>query len=402
MRSKYRAGWVLPIAGAPLADAWVEIEDGRIAAVGSGAPSDADDLGRAVILPSLVNAHTHLELSYLRGRIPPSPRFAAWVRDVMAARRQHPDPADPAIVEAAREAIREARRAGTGLVGDVSNTLVTVPLLRAAGTPAQVFHELTGFTEQDPVARVLEARDRCGALAVDGDEVRMSVAPHAPYSVSPALFRAIRDDLEAHPGAVSSVHLGEAPEEVELLCRGAGDLKAVLEELGRWPPDWQAPGCSPVEYLVDLGVLDGRMLAVHGVQFSGDDLARLRALDVPLVMCPRSNQHVGAGAPPIEAFYAMGVRVAIGTDSLASVGDLDLFAELAEARRLAPRVPAASLLESATLGGARALRFDHEYGSIEPGKRASLIAVRIPGDVTGVEEYLVSGVEPGDVTWLPA
>jgi cytosine/adenosine deaminase-related metal-dependent hydrolase len=139
---------------------------------------------------------------------------------------------------------------------------------------------------------------------------------------------------------------------------------------------------------------------VHGVQFLGEDLARLRAIGATLVSCPRSNVHVGVGSPPLEAFYAMDVDVAFGTDSLASVTDLDMFAELAEARRIAPRVPARRLLESATLLGARALRFDADFGSLEPGRRAAVLAVRVPEGVADVEEYLVSGVPSESVVWL--
>jgi len=213
---------------------------------------------------------------------------------------------------------------------------------------------------------------------------------------------AIRTDLDAHPPTVSSVHLGENPEEVVLLRDGTGEMRAVLEDLGRWPADWEPPGVSPVKYLLGLGFLDSRVLVVHGVQFDGEDLGRLSALDVTLVSCPRSNLHVGVGSPPLEAFYAMDVDVAFGTDSLASVDDLQMFSELAEARRIAPRVPARRLLESATSIGAHALGFGREYGTIEPGKRAALIAVHVPQGVTDVEEYLVSGVPPADITWLDA
>jgi cytosine/adenosine deaminase-related metal-dependent hydrolase len=157
-----------------------------------------------------------------------------------------------------------------------------------------------------------------------------------------------------------------------------------------------------VRYLNDLGVLDSRMLVVHGVQFDGDDLTQLRAMGATLVSCPRSNRYVGVGDPPLEAFYAMGVRVVFGTDSLASVADLNMFAELAQARRIAPRVPARSLLESATSLAARALGFDQDYGSIEPGKTAALVAVRVPEGIGDVEEYLVSGVEPDRIQWLGA
>jgi cytosine/adenosine deaminase-related metal-dependent hydrolase len=196
------------------------------------------------------------------------------------------------------------------------------------------------------------------------------------------------------------VHLGESPDEVEFLRHGTGSFRTLLEELGVWAPDWEPPGVSPVAYLSDLGFLDRCSLVVHGVQFDGGDLSRLATLGATVASCPRSNVHVGVGSPPLEAFYAMDVNVAFGTDSLASVADLNLFAELQEAHRIAPRVPARRLLESATLAGARALGFGSEFGSIEIGKRAALIAVRIPDGVEDVEEYLVSGVEPGRVEWL--
>jgi cytosine/adenosine deaminase-related metal-dependent hydrolase len=135
---------------------------------------------------------------------------------------------------------------------------------------------------------------------------------------------------------------------------------------------------------------------------SKDDLALLAARGVTLVTCPRSNRHTGAGVPPLEAFYASGVAVAVGTDSLASSPDLSVFAELAAMRALAPSVPASALLQSATLVGARALGFDDDLGSIEPGKQARLLAVDVPASVTDVEEYLVSGVHPEQVRWIPS
>ena len=398
--SSFTAEWVLPIHGDPIAHGAVTVEDGRISAVRDRAPADAIDVGRAVIMPALVNAHMHLELSHLRGVIPPAERFLDWIRTVMATRREYPDAGDPRIIDAARAAIAEARASGTGLIGDISNTLVTARLLREAGVPAQIFHELLRFNASDPESMTREARAKADAAASHDDMVRVSLAPHAPYSVSPGLFAAIRADLDAHPGDVSSVHLGESPEEMEFIRRGTGPWRALLEELRVWTDAWEPPGTSPVEYLDRLGFLDRRVLAVHGVQFEGDDLDRLRSLNMTVVACPRSNQYVGVGAPPLESFYAIKVNVAFGTDSLASVRDLNLFSELAEARRIAPRVPAASLLESATLRGAHALGFDDELGSLEEGKRAQLIAVRLPAGVDDVEEYLVGGIEPDAIRWL--
>jgi cytosine/adenosine deaminase-related metal-dependent hydrolase len=130
------------------------------------------------------------------------------------------------------------------------------------------------------------------------------------------------------------------------------------------------------------------------------DLDRLVARGSTLVTCPRSNGHTGAGAPPIEDFYNYGVNVAVGTDSLASAPDLNVFAELATLRALAPTVSPGALLDSATRQGARALGFDADYGTIEPGKSARLLAITIPARTTDVEEYLVSGIEPDQIRWV--
>jgi aminodeoxyfutalosine deaminase len=254
----------------------------------------------------------------------------------------------------------------------------------------------------DPESRVAEARVRIAAEARVGhaEGITFSLAPHAPYSVSPALFDAIRRDASAH-GDPTTVHLAESREEVQLLADGSGPWRGLLESLGVWTDTWQPPECSPVAYLQRRGFLDAATLIVHGVQCRGDDFARIRDTGATLVSCPRSNAYVGAGAPPLADFYAAGVPVAFGTDSLASVDDLNLFSELAEARRLAPGVPARRLLEGATAIGARALGFGTDYGTIEPGKRAALISVRLPANVTDVEEYLVSGITAADVAWVP-
>ena len=405
----YQADWLLPISDEPIRRGWVSVAAGRVTGVGAGDAAVATDLGHAAILPALVNVHTHLELSYLHERVPAGTTFSVWVKKVMALRRECPDPSAPAIVAAARRAITAARASGTGLFGDISNTLVTVPLLRDAEMPAQVFHELLGFNVADPAARVKAASVAIDALrgqvlkadtTSGGRDVRLSLAAHAPYSVSPGMFKAIRAAVDEDSAPRTSVHLGESADEVEFLQRGTGSFRTLLEELGVWAPAWEAPGTSPVGYLSDLGFLDRSALVVHGVQFNGDDLSRLAALGATVASCPRSNVYVGVGSPPLEAFYAMDVNVAFGTDSLASVADLNLFAELREARRIAPRVSARRLLESATFIGARALGFDDDFGSIEAGKRAALIAVRIPAGTDDVEEYLVGGVEPDAIQWL--
>jgi aminodeoxyfutalosine deaminase len=376
----------------------VLVEDQRIRAVGSAAdrpPADVEvvDLGRAAILPGLVNAHTHLELSWMHGRVPPSSAMPAWAASLVSLRQGvESDPVPP--IEAA---VREARVAGTSVVGDVTNSLAAYGPLLDSELAAAVFWEVLGFNAADPT-RIVEAMQRRidDLLAVAW--LRPSLVPHAPYSVSPDLFRAIAG---AGHGPLS-VHIAESADEVQFLHDGTGAWRDLLGRLGAWSDGWTPPGCRPVEYLDRLGLVTDRLLAVHCVQADDTELARLAAAGATIVTCPRSNRWTGAGVPPIERFYASGARVAIGTDSLASVHDLNLFAELAAVRQLAPAIPAGRLLASATLHGAAALGFASDFGSIEPGKRADLIAVSIPGDVEDVEEWLLGGVEPTEIRWLDA
>jgi cytosine/adenosine deaminase-related metal-dependent hydrolase len=294
-----------------------------------------------------------------------------------------------------------ARRAGTILVGDVSNTLAACPALAASDVSATVFYEQIGFNPPDVDSAVRAARSRVDAVAASPN-LRIELAAHAPYSVSPALMRA----LAAAGTGPFSIHLGESAEELRFLRDGGGAWRSLLERVGAWSPDWAPPDATPVEYLDRLGLVNARLLAVHGVQLTRPDLERLAGAGATVVACPRSNAWTGAGDPPVGAFYAAGVRVAVGTDSLASVEDLNLFSELAAMRRLALDVPAAALLASATLAGATALGWEGEFGSIEPGKRAALLSVRLPGlsgaSAADVEECLVNGVAPGQVRWLPA
>jgi aminodeoxyfutalosine deaminase len=402
----HHADRILPIAGLPIHHGWVAIDNGRIAGCGAGQPP-AGRTGAPpfegepfAIMPALVNAHTHIEFSFARGHVPPRDSFDGWVRGLMAFRRRHPDPSAPVILASARDAIGYARASGTGLVGDISNTLVTAALLTEARMPARVFYELLGFNAPDAGAIVYRARERVNALS--NSTVRVSLAPHAPYSVPPAMFEAIARDLDEHPEDISSVHLAESPEEIEFLRHGGGAIRTALEEFGAWNPAWTAPACSPVDYLNRMGLLTNRVLIVHAVQLTDANLLQVEAAGATIVACPRSNSWTGVGAPPMRRFYASGVRIAVGTDSLASVDDLNVFAELSVIRGLAPDVPAASILESATRHGAAALGFGGELGTIEPGKRADLIAVRIPADVADVEEYLLSGIEPADIRWLAA
>jgi cytosine/adenosine deaminase-related metal-dependent hydrolase len=398
----YHASWIVPIVEPPMRDGWVAVDRGRIVALSRRPPSDGAaeiDLGDVAVLPGLVNAHTHLELSYLRDEVPPASQFVSWIRGVIAARRKRPDPKSPEILESIDRGIEEALACGTAVVGDISNTLATFGPLARSPLAGVVFYELIRFSAQDARRFVEEAAAALEALPPT-ERVRATLAAHAPYSVAPLVFRAIREAVDRDPFSACSVHLSESAEEVEFIRTGGGPWRTMLEELGSWDPQWVPPGGTPVQFLDDSGFLDGRLLAVHGVQMDAADLGRLAARGTTLVTCPRSNGHTGAGAPPLEEFYESGVRVAVGTDSLASAPDLNVFAELATMRALAPSVPAAALLDSATRQGSRALGFDPDFGTIEAGKLARLLAVAVPAGTDDVEEYLVSGIVPEQIRWI--
>lgn len=401
----YHAAWVLPVLNPPIRDGWVAVDRGRVvdagrAREGPGAAGERVDLGEAVIMPALANAHTHLELSWLRGRTRPAADFLGWVSGMMRERLQSPDGRDQAYVRSAMAlALEEMTASGTGLVGDISNSLAHLDVLGASGLAGIVFHEVIRFREAD-AGQAVEGAMRRIEEACPGGRWRLALAPHAPYSVAPSVFRALADARRRLTEPRMSVHVAESPEEVEFIRRGSGGWPELLKRLGAWDPDWRSPGCGPVEYLDRLAFWDPQSLAVHAVQAGDADLAILAARGTTLVTCPRSNAWVGAGAPPVDAFYRSGARVAIGTDSLASVDDLNLFSELAALRRIAPGVRAAELLRSATLSGAEALGFGATHGAIARGRAASLIAIDVPSGTTDVEEYLVSGIEPGKVRVL--
>lgn len=404
MRAFVSAAWVLPISAPPIREGWIAVEDGVITALGpSGTPAHAtarheadvvEERPGSVVLPALVNAHTHLELSPLRGRVPPAGTMPEWVRSLLVA-RQHLPVCDEASVA---RAVTAMRAGGTGLVGDVSNTLASCDTLARSAMSALVFHEVLGFRPVDPEELVRTASERARACERP-PRLRAAIAAHAPYSTAPAVFLAVRDQAAA-TGRPVGVHLGESPEEIAFLRTGQGAWRTLLEDLGAWDERWTAPQCGPVEYLDRLGLLGPRLVAVHGVHLAADELARLAAAGATLVTCPRSNEWTGVGPPPVGAFFRSGVRMAVGTDSLASSPDVDVLAEIATLRRLAPDVSARSIVRSATLGGAEALGFGDQLGSLDVGKRADVIAVRLGDGDADPEESLLRGVGPEDVSWV--
>jgi cytosine/adenosine deaminase-related metal-dependent hydrolase len=408
---RVHAGWLVPIAAPVLRHGWMDVDTARGDIVGVGAaeaPSErhADrllDLSEAVILPGLVNAHTHLELSHLAGQVPPADSFVAWVRAMLAVRFGTPA-APAAVIGAAREAIASMEATGTLGVGDIGNTDASVSPLAASSLWGVHFREALGLRPAD-ASRLLEEtrlavrRTHHTLCAAGNTRLSPSCAPHAPYSTSPDLIRGLAGGYEP-ARAVSSIHLAESTDELVFLATGQGPLRDLAADRGAWDGTWPTPGVGPVAYLAQLGVLHPGLLVVHGTQLRREELQMLASTGATLVLCARSNRWVGAGVPPVSEVFASGGAIAIGTDSLASVADLNLFAELQALRDLAPDVPARSLLRAATLGGARALGCD-ALGVLAPGATSRAVVRVPPPAVTDVEEWLVAEAsDTSDLRWL--
>jgi cytosine/adenosine deaminase-related metal-dependent hydrolase len=384
----YTSSWVVPVSGPPIRDGRVAVEAGRIAWLGAardpGAPeAPLEDLGPGVILPGLVNAHCHLELSYLQGRVALPQPFVAWVRALVAGRARE----TPNVLRAGAErGIQQLVGGGTVAVGDVSNALAHLDLLAASGLRAAVHLELIGWDPERADAALRAADAGLAALSPDWERAGVSVrlAAHAPHSVSPALFRRL-----VERGGPAAVHLAEAPTETRFLREGDEEWARFLKERGLGHVAFRPPGMSPVRYLDSLGALRPGLLAAHCVQTDASDHELLARRGVFVAICPRSNRNLEVGAAPVPALLAAGVRLCLGSDGLASVGTLDVLDDVRLLRQTFPELKLETLLRMATLGGAEALGFA-DLGSLEPGKRAVLVHAKAAAAVADPLEHIVS------------
>jgi cytosine/adenosine deaminase-related metal-dependent hydrolase len=379
----YTVRHLLPVASPPVKDGAVAIDHGSIVAVGGREDILADlsdndevlDLGDAVLLPGLVNAHTHVELCWMESDPLPQGDYLAWVRAFLERR----DREDEAVARAAaEEGVKKLVARGTVAVGDVANNPWTAGILARSSLWAVVFRELYGFRASDAEGILEEAAGQLDAMeaetAVSDGRVRVTLTPHAPHTTSAPLLKALAGRAAA-TGSPLTIHLAESDVEAAFLQEGSGAFRDFLAEREMWDDSWEAPGQSPVDYLDRLNVLAPNAMAVHCVHLDRGDHSRLQSRGVTVVACPRSNELMGVGTAQIRKLLGEGIPVALGTDSLASVPDLDLFAEMAALLRLNPGLPPAAALRMATLNGARALGLGDRLGSIEPGKAAALIAL---------------------------
>jgi cytosine/adenosine deaminase-related metal-dependent hydrolase len=342
----HSANWVVPISSPPIRDGAIAVDArGTIVAVGPRreiarlGPVIAHD---GILMPGLVNAHAHVELSHLRGAVPGGDGLAAWI-DRLLQVRTPPERAE--IVEAARTLVER----GTVAIGDVSNEGAAAAQLRAAGLAVVDFDE-----QLSPRGTLRPTRADAIATA------------HATYTCSAEAIKAIASRTR---GRIASIHVEEDPGEASLLTDASGPMADFLAARG-FVPEGLPCGKRPIELLDALGVLGAHTLLVHLTVADEAQLELAARRGAIGVLCPRSNLYIGHRLPPFRKIRAAGLPIALGSDSLASSPSLDVLADAAVLAQAG--ADPAWLLAAATLGGARALGFA-QLGALEPGLRPGLI-----------------------------
>jgi 5-methylthioadenosine/S-adenosylhomocysteine deaminase len=368
---RVRAGVIHPIAAPPFEDGAVLVgADGRILALGPNADvprpvgSRTLEFPDAELVPGLINCHTHLELTHLAGKNAEAD-FVTWIRGVRALKDAT---ASDEFTASAEAGLRDCWKHGVTCVADTGSSGAVLHALVKLGGRGVAYHEVFGpdptfaeqcFEEFERQVRGLQRRVSCDAASA-----RLGVSPHAPYTVSAPLYRLVAEFARRERFPIA-VHLAESRAETQLIRDGAGPFADALRARGI---EVRPTGRSPVQYLVDLGVIaSGDCLCIHCVQVDRDDLGVLARSGAAVAHCPRSNLAHGHGRAPLSSFLASGVRVGLGTDSVVSVGDVELPAEARAAGLDGP-----DALRALTLDGARALGLEEDLGSLEIGKCGDL------------------------------
>jgi cytosine/adenosine deaminase-related metal-dependent hydrolase len=380
-----KARWLFPVEGPPLEGGTLTLLGEQIVAFEGSSRRPVDvDLGDVAILPGFVNAHTHLDLSGLRGRHSPGGDFTDWLRDVI----QHRRGLSPEQVTAAIDlGLAESLASGTTLLGDISPQGLSWPLVANASLWGVVFYELLGL----PRPRMRQAWNDAETWLQTHPATatcRPGLSPHAPYSVRAALFRAIASSARRHHVPVA-IHLAETQAERLLLEQQRGPFVDFLAGLGVYDPDGLVR--NPEKLLHTFAEV-APVLFVHANYLD-------RAASIPpgnaIVYCPRTHAAFGHAPHPFREYLAAGVRVALGTDSLASNPDLSILAEARFLHQRFPDVAGAALLHMATLAGAEALGRHRQTGSLVPGKSADLVVLPVePRAVQDPHEVVLASSAP--------
>jgi 5-methylthioadenosine/S-adenosylhomocysteine deaminase len=386
MVTVYTASWVLPACAAPIADGAIAIEGSTIVAVGERQSvrrqyptANSRTFEQSVIIPGLINAHTHLELTAMRGYLEQEETdFFTWLRKLTLARLERMTPDD--IRVSATWGACEAVRSGITCVGDASDVAsMTVLALKEIGMRGVVFQESFGpdpklVSENFDIlkTKVAELRESQSGL------VQIGVSPHAPYTVCGKQLELIAE--YAHTERLRlMMHAAESAAEELLIREGRG---MFADGLAKRNIDWITPGVSVIEYLCDRQILKTRPLLAHCIRVDESDLELLAEKRTKVVHCPKSNAKLGHGHAPFTEFLERTIDVGLGSDSVASNNTCDILEEARFATLLArmdKSISAEQVFSVATIGGARCLGLGGTIGELSAGAAADFTVLSLRG-----------------------
>ncbi|WP_457551957.1 amidohydrolase family protein [Desulfobacula sp.] len=362
-RELHRAGWIMVDAATLIENGYLEIENGLICGVHRGRPEEKSiDHGPGVLMPPLVNAHLHIELSALKNCLPFDKGFKFWVKTLLEKRQAL---GKKELIKKARDAVQDLIQSGTLYVGDISTLNITGPLIEDSGLKGIFFHEFLGSDIPD-------------VFCLKNDSVSFSVAGHAPHTSSPQLLKALKKSA-ASKGLVFSIHVAESDDESEFIRDKKGSWADFLTFRGIDFSSWQIGSKTPVSYIHDLGLLDFSTLAVHLLNVNDRDMDILARTKTKVCVCPRSNENLHKKLPDIERMIQKGIQPALGTDSLASCKSLNMFEEMAFVQTHYPGLDPETIVAMSTINGARALGVEHMTGTLSKGKKAQLLYCPLEG-----------------------
>lgn len=383
------ARYVIPVNAPHIENGAVLVHDDTIVEVGSAnklknryPDEPVKDFGLATLMPGFVDAHTHLEYSAMRGLINDAP-YPAWKLHIADKEElfDAQDWDDSALLGAL-----EAIRCGITTVADITATGASLRAVQQVGMRGVIYREV-GTMDRQEVDHVLEDafKDVASWKSEVSDLLQIGIAPSALYNCHPLVFEGVAKF--AKDGTPVALHLAGSREEYEFIRYGSSafSVHSIEQERGYGidVPPWLATGTSPVNYILNWGIFDApNVLAIHCVQVDDDDIEILADHNINVAICPRCNAQLAMGVAPLTKLLKAGVTVGLGTDSPAATDSTDPFAEMQTGlllqRALGNRqsfIKANEMLQIATLGSAQALGIDDQVGSLEPGKKADIIAV---------------------------
>jgi cytosine/adenosine deaminase-related metal-dependent hydrolase len=377
----HRAEWVVVEKNKILQNGYVIVQNGFITEVGKGSISingPIVDHGDGVLLPGLVNAHTHLELSALKNEIQTQNGFQAWVRELVLKRAELEQ--ETIQLEAAI-GIDHLLSSGCTAVGEISTLGITQDLFMNSQLLGVWFQELLGNHPD----KKLSCRK--------GPRQSISLAGHAPHTTSPALLGRIKT-LTSKGKLPFPIHLAESQEENVFIANGRGEWADYLKERGIDFSFWNiGNNITPVQYSDQMGILDSQTLAVHVIHANETDIQILEKNRTSVCLCLRSNHKLHGTLPDVISMLKSKINLCLGTDSLASVDSLSIFDEMAFAANHFPEISPFDILEMATKNGAKALGLTGLTGTLLPGEIGTFLYLDLSAN--SVNQLLESIVHSG-------